>query len=1104
MDTLKSNPLSGYLAHLEESSDAIFSRGFDKRIISWNSGAARMFGYTKQEAEGKKTTEIGYFIATNDFIEQVERKVLDNGFWESELSFFHKDGHKIIGAVSANAIKNESGEVISFLFVIKDISRIKQLESELKEANEALEAKVIIRTKELKAAKDLYHNIFKNSPMPMWIFDIKTKKFLDINELAIKVYGYTREEFLAMTLMDIRTDEEKELLKQLNLDDNSENFNQGIWKHRLKNGNIIYVEIVAHPIQFNGVEAKLVLANNVTQRVTIEKQIETNEKRFRALIENSHDGITLMDENATVLYRSPSTERITGRSEAEMKGIDATTHIHPDDLIIIQNTIHSLLESPGKLHPIAFRNKHKDGSYRWLEGTIVNLLNDENVKAVVINLKDVSERIEAEEKLYQSEYQLRYSLDNMIEGVQIIDTDWRYTYVNDSLVKDSKYSREELIGFTMMEKYPGIENTSMFTELKACMEERRKGFLENEFTFPDGTTEYFELSIQPIPQGIFILSLNITDRVLAMQQIAASELRFRTLVEYGDDIVTLFDKDFKVTYRSPTSERLTGWKDEDMMGQSGARNVHPDDLDYTRNVIQKILANPGVNEYVSVRLLNKNGHYIIVEGVIINLLDNKNINAIVFNYRDVTEKRTALDKLAGSELRFRTLLENGNDIVSLFDENFRIIYRSPSAFKVMGWSDEEMLNEKWTKNIHPNDLEIADYTVKAILEYPNIPVDVSIRMKHKLGYYLWVEGKIVNLLQDEKIKAIVFNFRDITERKLTADELFASEKQYRSLVERISDAFVTLDNDLCFTYMNTVAEEMFDVETGYLLGKKMYEEYSTGVGGDIFKAVHLALNSKTSQRFDSYSDVFNKWITGSIYPSETGLTCFFRDTTEIKKLELNLLEQKHKEQTKLISATLEAQEKERNAIGIELHDNVNQILVGTTMFLSMLKKKPVKDDALIDECIDNIKSAINENRKIAHVLVGPDLENKHIGDQIKSLCESMLEVNGIKSITHFENYDFTLIPKEKKVALYRIVQELFTNVIKYAEATEVNIYLLTANEKVLSMRVADNGKGMDQKKVTSGIGLRNIKSRLVVFDGEMKIVTEPGKGFALEVEIPLG
>ena len=422
----------------------------------------------------------------------------------------------------------------------------------------------------------------------------------------------------------------------------------------------------------------------------------------------------------------------------------------------------------------------------------------------------------------------------------------------------------------------------------------------------------------------------------------------------------------------------------------------------------------------------------------------------------------------------------------------------------MGWTDEEMIGKKYTQNIHPEDFEIANFIIKAIMDNPGVPVDVSIRMQHKMGYYLWVEGKIVNLLRDDKIKAVVFNYRDVTERKLTADELIASEKQYRSLVERISDAFVTFDNELRFTYLNKVAEDMFDTEHGYLLGKKMYEEFSSAVGGDIYKAVHKALTTKSSQRFDTYSDVFKKWITGSIFPSESGLTCFFRDNTEVKKLELNLQDQQHKEQAKLISAALDAQEKERNAIGIELHDNVNQILVGTTMFLSMLKKKPEKDNSLIDECIDNIKSAINENRKIAHVLVSPDLENKHIGDQIKSLCESMLVSNGINSITHFKDYDYTLIPKEKKVALYRIVQELFTNIIKYSEATEVNIYLETVGEKKLTMKVADNGKGVDQEAVTAGIGLRNIKSRLVVFDGDMKIETAPGKGFALEVEMPLG
>ena len=1104
MENFKSFPSSGYLAKLEEeSSDAIFSRDSSHNIISWNKGAEKIFGFSKAEAIGKKTYEIGFLNINKSQIEVIENVLLLKGSLESEQNYLHKDGHIIVCSVTANVIRDEQNNIISYLFVIKDITKLKQLEYKLKEANELLEAKVIIRTRELKAASDLYMNIFENGPLPMWIFETDTYKFLAVNDLAIKEYGYSKEEFLAMTLMDIRTDDEKELLKQFNIKDESD-FNRGIWKHQIKDGSIIDVEIIVHPLQFKGLDAKLVLAHNVTKRLAAEKKIEANEKRFRALIENSNDGITLMDENAAVIYRSPSTERITGWSEAEMKGVNATTHVHPDDLIVIQQIIPVLLENPGKLHPIAFRNKHKDGYFRWLEGTIVNMLEDENVNAVVINFKDVTDRIEAEEKLRQSEFQLRYSLDNMIEGVQIIDNNWRYTYVNDSLVKDSKYSREELLGFTMMEKYPGIETTAMFAKLKECMEKKQKGFIENEFIFPDGSNEYFELSIQPIPEGIFILSLNITDRVKAQQQIIASELRFRTIIENGYDIISIMDENMNITYRSPSATKLLGWTDEDMIGIKGIDNIHKDDVNLFINRIQAIKQNPGIPKAVSFRMRKKNGEYLFIEGFINNLLNDKNVGAIVFNFRDVTARRENENKLATSELRFRTLLENGNDIVSMFDENFKITYRSPSAYKVMGWPDAEMMGESGDRNIHPDDQATAKLQIKFIMENPGVAIDVSLRMKHQQGHYLWVEGKLINLLNNKNIGAIVFNFRDVTDRKIAVDELYNSEKQFRSLVERISDAFVTLDNDLRFTYLNKVAEELFNTESGYLLGKKMYEEYSEGVGGEIHTAILTAFKTKQPQRFDNYSDVFKKWITGSIYASETGLTCFFRDNTEVRKLALDLQEQQHREQAKLISAALEAQEKERNAIGIELHDNVNQILVGTTMFLSMLKKKPEKDDTLIDECIDNIKSAINENRKIAHVLVGPDLENKHIGDQIISLCESMLESNGIQALTHFEDYDYTLIPKEKKIALYRIVQELFTNILKYANATEVNIYLVTTDEMVLRMRVSDNGKGMDKKKVTSGIGLRNIKSRLVVFDGEMKVETAPGKGFTLEVEMPLG
>lgn len=104
------------------------------------------------------------------------------------------------------------------------------------------------------------------------------------------------------------------------------------------------------------------------------------------------------------------------------------------------------------------------------------------------------------------------TLDTLIEGFQLISFDWRYLYVNDSVVQHSKYNREELIGYTMMEKYPGIEKTPMFDLLKQCMTDRRGDYFENEFTYPDNTKGWFELRIQPVPEGLFILSIDITER----------------------------------------------------------------------------------------------------------------------------------------------------------------------------------------------------------------------------------------------------------------------------------------------------------------------------------------------------------------------------------------------------------------------------------------------------------------------------------------------------------------------------------------------------------------------------------------------------------------
>jgi PAS domain S-box-containing protein/putative nucleotidyltransferase with HDIG domain len=127
-------------------------------------------------------------------------------------------------------------------------------------------------------------------------------------------------------------------------------------------------------------------------------------------------------------------------------------------------------------------------------------------------------------ELARADNRHRDVLDHMLAGGQVISFDWRYVYVNDAVARQGRMAKDELLGRTMMECYPGIERTPLFATLEHCMKARATEYLETEFTHNDGTPGWFELSIQPVPEGIFIVSIDITDRKLA-------EIKLRRQVE---------------------------------------------------------------------------------------------------------------------------------------------------------------------------------------------------------------------------------------------------------------------------------------------------------------------------------------------------------------------------------------------------------------------------------------------------------------------------------------------------------------------------------------------------------------------------------------------
>lgn len=547
--------------------------------------------------------------------------------------------------------------------IARDITERKKAEDALNELNASLEQKVKERTEAFRQSEEQYRYLFQNNPMPMWVINLTDFRFLDVNEMAVLQYGYSRAEFLSMTAVEIRPDEDREafLRSDHSYTNNELNYNKGIWRHRKKDGSIIQVDIIGHKILFEGIPARLILAHDVTEQQEAEEKLISNEKRFRALVEDSDDLIGLLDENLVHLYRSPAAEKVSGYTLTDRLKSGIMGAAHPEDIAGFQKSLAEVRDNPGKVVPVTYRLRHKNGHYIWLEGTFKNLLHDAAVGAIVANMRnvtgrreletllhkvnmlariggwemdvikgtiywseitgeihevepgyvpqlstainfykagkdrdlitqkikeaiewgkpwdvelqiitaknnerwirsvgetefkdgecirvygsfqDIDQRKRAEEKLVASELQFRSTLDNMLEGAQIIGFDWRYKYINNSFTRHSKYTKEDLLGYTVMEKFPGIEQTGIFKVYQRCFDERISAHLENEFAFPDGSIGWFELSFQPIPEGIFILSIDITERKKAEAAILSAEANYREIFEKASDAIYVLD-----------------------------------------------------------------------------------------------------------------------------------------------------------------------------------------------------------------------------------------------------------------------------------------------------------------------------------------------------------------------------------------------------------------------------------------------------------------------------------------------------------------------------------------------------------------------------------
>jgi len=281
---------------------------------------------------------------------------------------------------------------------------------------------------------------------------------------------------------------------------------------------------------------------------------------------------------------------------------------------------------------------------------------------------------------------------------------------------------------------------------------------------------------------------------------------------------------------------------------------------------------------------------------------------------------------------------------------------------------------------------------------------------------------------------------------------------------------------------------------------------------DHYKVLYQrALTGETFTIIDHFEFPREFWSEISFYPIRKGneiigTACFSRDITErkrneenLKLLEKKMLEQKIQEHKKIARAIIRAQEKERNHIGQELHDNINQILASTKLYLGIAGRKDNAVKELIRYPMELIDSSIEEIRLLCHKMVTP-LKNIDMQELFRDLVIS-LDQNTTTKTNFIYNVPKADLSDDLKLNIFRIIQELINNIWKYAEAKNVNISIVEQGE-LIHINVSDDGKGFDVEKKRGGIGISNIINRVESFNGKIEIESSVGKGCRTKIMVP--
>jgi PAS domain S-box-containing protein len=410
-----------------------------------------------------------------------------------------------------------------------------------------------------------------------------------------------------------------------------------------------------------------------------------------------------------------------------------------------------------------------------------------------------------EEKLRLAE-QLKLLMEATDEGIYGIDRRGRCTFVNRSAAEMLGHRPEELLGERMHQLVHHTRNDGSPYPEKECpiywaFEENRGTRVDSELLWRrDGTPIPVEYSSYPVVrdgvvEGAIVTFIDITERRRAEEKLKESEERFRLLAENAKDIIYRYRlkpaPGFE--YVSPSATDLTGYTPEEHYAdpELGLKLVHPDDT----HILEAFLRSPeSADRVLTLRWISKDGRVLWTEQQITLFYDDQGeLAAIEGIGRNITERKEAEEALRRSEERFRSLVQNAADIIVILEADGTIRYVSPAIARVLGLQTEDVVGKNAAAFVDPIDRTGAIRIFAEAKKEPGIRPPVEFRIRREDGAWRHLEINRTNLLEDPAVGGIVFNLRDVTDRKVAEEQL--RRRAFHDLLGSLQSRYLLLDTE---------------------------------------------------------------------------------------------------------------------------------------------------------------------------------------------------------------------------------------------------------------------------------------------------------------------